>query len=310
MNYNNFREYHINALGQVHSSAYDTAGRPVLAQTLEGASHVYSAEVSYDTYNNIAAFKEQVGTGRTPYATTGSYDAENRPTLLTYGSSAYSVGYGYDGVGRVGTRTATIGGAAYATTYGYLAGDAARYGTGATTPLVSAITQTGHTLNYTYDDVGNITSCTYGGKTTTYAYGTLGQLIRVNDPQDTTSGATGTTWTHHYDPGGNILQVRRYAYTTGSLGAILQTIPYAYGDANWKDKLTSYNGVAITYDAIGNPLTDGTWTYAWQAGRQLKSMTKTGTTASFLYNADGLRTTQWLNEKIPRTWRGCYYHPG
>lgn len=25
-------------------------------------------------------------------------------------------------------------------------------------------------------------------------------------------------------------------------------------DANWKDKLTSYDGKTITYDAIGNPL--------------------------------------------------------
>ena len=65
-----------------------------------------------------------------------------------------------------------------------------------------------------------------------------------------------------------------------------------YGDANWKDKLTAYNGVPITYDAIGNPLNDGTWTYEWQDGRQLKRMTNaaTGVTMEFTYNDSGLRT--------------------
>ena len=85
----------------------------------------------------------------------------------------------------------------------------------------------------------------------------------------------------------------KYAYTTtDELGEALESIPYTYGDANWKDKLTAYNGVPITYDAIGNPLNDGTWTYEWQAGRQLKRMTNaaTGVTMEFTYNHDGLRT--------------------
>ena len=52
--------------------------------------------------------------------------------------------------------------------------------------------------------------------------------------------------------GGNILSKRKYAYTTDVPGEALETIPYVYGNANWKDKLTSYNGATITYDAIGN----------------------------------------------------------
>lgn len=30
-----------------------------------------------------------------------------------------------------------------------------------------------------------------------------------------------------------------------------ETIPYAYGDVNRKDKLTAYNGMAIAYDEMG-----------------------------------------------------------
>lgn len=46
--------------------------------------------------------------------------------------------------------------------------------------------------------------------------------------------------------------------------------PHVYGDSEWKDLLTTYNGQTITYDAIGNPLTyrDGI-TMTWQNGREL-----------------------------------------
>ena len=173
-----------------------------------------------------------------------------------------------------------------ATTYGYLAGG---HGTGSTTPLVQTITQSGATLTYAYDDAGNITSVSDGVKTIGYAYDLLGQLIRANDPYDTTAGSNGTTWVYAYDLGGNILSKTAYAYTTGTVGAALKTDSFTYGDANWKDKLTAYNGAAISYDAISNPLSDGTWTYTWAKGRQLQRMSKSGETVSFTYNEDGLR---------------------
>ena len=167
-----------------------------------------------------------------------------------------ALSYTYDNLGRIATRTT----GPLSSTYSYVGGG---YGAGSTTPLVSSIQQTGISFSYTYDNRGNITSETRNGATTTYAYDALGQLIRVNDPHEN------ATWVYNYDRGGNITSKVKYAFTTADLGAAIETIPYAYGDANWKDKLTAYNGTTITYDAIGNPLNDGTWTYAWSAGRQL-----------------------------------------
>lgn len=191
-----------------------------------------------------------------------------------------------NGVERISRRTVNAGGTGVATTYGYLAGG---HGTGSTTPLVQTITQSGTTLTYAYDDAGNITSVSDGVKTISYAYDLLGQLIRANDPYDTTEGSNGTTWLYSYDLGGNILSKTAYAYTTGTVGAAVRTDSFTYGDANWKDKLTAYNGAAISYDTIGNPVSDGTWTYTWAKGRQLQSMSKSGETVSFTYNEDGLR---------------------
>ena len=45
-----------------------------------------------------------------------------------------------------------------------------------------------------------------------------------------------------------------YAYTTGTLGTLQSRLNYGYGNSNWKDQLTSYNGTSITYDLSGNPL--------------------------------------------------------
>ena len=72
-------------------------------------------------------------------------------------------------------------------------------------------------------------------------------------------------------------------------------MPYVYGDSNWKDKLTSFDGKAITYDAIGNPLTYDGWTFTWKAGRMLHSMVKTGTTVQFTYDHNGMRTKKVVN---------------
>ncbi len=87
----------------------------------------------------------------------------------------------------------------------------------------------------------------------------------------------------------------QYAYTTGTPGTVQQIVSYAYGDADWKDKLTRYNGVDIAYDAIGNPIHDGVWAYTWENGRQLRRMACDATIAEFMYNADGLRVQKTVN---------------
>jgi len=142
---------------------------------------------------------------------------------------------------------------------------------------------------------------------TAHTYDALGQLIRVDDENDTTSGTNGTTWTYEYDRGGNILNKKRYDYTTETLGTVLETMTYTY-DTVWKDKLINYNGTSIEYDAIGNPVKAGTktgdvwgpdtWTFTWQNGRQLQQMSNADTTASFVYNAEGLRVQKTVNNVV------------
>ena len=44
-------------------------------------------------------------------------------------------------------------------------------------------------------------------------YDALGQLIRENDPFNSTAGLKGTTWVFSYDQGGNILSKTAYPFT-------------------------------------------------------------------------------------------------
>ena len=72
----------------------------------------------------------------------------------------------------------------------------------------------------------------------------------------------------------------------------------SYGDSNWKDKVTAINGTPITYDVTGNSISDGTRTYVWEHGRQLKQVTKSGTASVYAYNEDGLRVRKTVGSTV------------
>ena len=149
------------------------------------------------------------------------------------------------------------------------------------------------TLSYTYDSLGNIETISEGGvQRQKYYYDSLNQLIREDNL------GLNKTFVYRYDLGGNITSTSEYAYQTGSTvtGSPTTTNSYTYGDSNWKDKLTAYNGNTITYDQIGNPLSyRNGFTFTWQKGRQLASATNGTTSVSYTYNNDGYRTSKTVN---------------
>ena len=148
-------------------------------------------------------------------------------------------------------------------------------------------------LNYNYDVNGNITSQSKNGTVkNTYYYDELNQLVRVDDV------TANKTTTYKYDVGGNIREKKEYAYTTGTLGSPTDTIPYSYTHSYWKDLLTSYDGNSISYDEIGNPTAFNGWSYTWAAGRQLATMSKTGSSLSFKYNDAGIRTQKTVGSTV------------
>ena len=95
---------------------------------------------------------------------------------------------------------------------------------------------------------------------------------------------------YYYDNGGNLTRVTATPFGTNQ--TTVTTGTYSYTNTNWPDQLTAYNGVTITYDSMGNPLSyynGDNYTFTWKDGRKLATLTKGNTTASYKYNADGIR---------------------
>ena len=285
-----------NVLGTETRVVSDLADRISESVTIDANGNLlHKTQMAYDGKNRVSAYTDRIPGEM--HKTAFTYDADNRLTQVKFDDSENTkVVNTYDLLNRLTAKTVTNG-VPYTTEFDYLPGDTASYGSAATTALVREITQgdEGSPMDfiYTYDSRGNITSETRNSVTVSYEYDALNQLVRVNDPNDPTGDENGTTWLYTYDRGGNILNKSAYGYTTSAVSSLVNQWSYAYEDANWKDKLTKFNGTLITYDTIGNPLSDGTWTYVWEKGRQLKKahyIYGDPVTLEFKYNKSGLRT--------------------
>ena len=103
---------------------------------------------------------------------------------------------------------------------------------------------------YTYDNRGNILTVSKSGVLfQQYVYDEASQVKAEYNY------AEKTAMTYVYDANGNIVSKTPYTNVTSSdLSTATQgaAIVYGYGDSNWSDKLTSYDGQTISYDASGN----------------------------------------------------------
>ncbi|WP_160317240.1 RHS repeat-associated core domain-containing protein [Oxobacter pfennigii] len=216
----------------------------------------------------------------------------------------------YDSLGRLKSRTLTMGANKHVTRYGY---EEVQGTPGATTTRLKSIDINNTVTNYTYDKNGNIERVTIpGGSYIEYFYDELNQLIRENNQ------ITNVTTVYTYDAGGNILTRKEYSFTTGPVGTVTKEYIYTYDDPVWKDKLkfftTKINNVttdkSISYDDVGNITAYDGYTYTWEGGRQLKSISGNGKTIEFKYNDAGIRTqkTVYQGTTTPTVESTTKYH--
>ena len=216
-----------------------------------------------------------------------AYDKDSRETSVTCGSA--KVEKAFDELGRLSTIKRN--GGKHTTTYTYeTASD------GGQTGRVKTVKNGSHSENYTYDIWGNVTKVTENSSQTgkAYAYDAQGQLIREYDPDK-------KVWLgYKYDAGGNLTEVRSYPAAEGGSpegeGTVIKK--FAYGTA-WKDQLTAMtmDGTTrnFTYDANGNLLSDGKYTYSWTKGSLLAKVTGDSLEATYTYDASGIRTSKTVN---------------
>ena len=255
-----------------------------------------------DMHNSLFTHREFQSDGKLRYTQTWidilsgtNYDDDSVYYLRQYNNDAgnlynyviicrntsFGLGFTYDEFERVSLLSFSM--KSFDADYTYTYKSNGEYTTGQIDSVTTVINETTtKSESYTYDAEGNITKITYSdGKVIQYGYDNLGQLISENN------GVTGTSGTYTYDDAGNILQV-----TTGAT-----TNTYSYTDSEWGDLLTEYNGVDITYDEIGNPLSyynGSSYTFTWQ-GRRLMTATKGTKNMSFAYDEEGIRISKTVN---------------
>ena len=244
-----------------------------------------------------------------------TYKYLNYELTGSYNGGEMGIDYFYDELDRISSVEKGAGEFSHTLDYTYK-----DYGTNCTTPLVETVTSTVNEevveqCTYTYDSLGNITRITFqNGDYIGYSYDDIGQLIKENHPY------VNTSYIYQYDNAGNIIKVTRTQVRENSGGGeviiksiggesdvslnllnptlpdvITTTVDYTYSDSEWGDLLTSYDGQAITYDEIGNPLSyyNGL-SFTWE-GRRLIGATNGTDTYSFTYNVGGLRTSKTVN---------------
>ena len=279
---------------------YDSLGRLIRSTAMdENGSVTKRTEHLYDAFNRLSGQSWTLGaqTYSERYAYSDGEKGDGSLTSMT-AATGDSLSFGYDTLKRLNRVTAKSGSSIIMNTaYAYRDVSWNRGSAQVEFRNVRLGSDSGMLLEgkkYVYDDVGNLKEIREStgdfNKLVEYAYDSQNQLTSEAYYKSGEAEAY-ITYNYTYDTAGNLLTVSQ---KKGNTTTLLQT--YTYGDAQWHDLLTAVNGQAITYDASGNPLSYGGWSFGWQNGRQLKTASKTSDgkteTLEYAYDADGIRTSK------------------
>lgn len=271
----------------------DLAGR-VINKTMNAifdGSILYSLNYKYLNQKNLLD-RYKFSSGTTDFTTSFSYDDLNKGEIpeTVYGVSLNNnlkLSYVYDKFARQNSRTLYTNNANITKYYTFRNGVEEN----STSYVVDSVTENGYTYNYSYDALGNIISYTKTNNSNNqvvesyvYRYDNKGQLVYAG-----TTDTNGTEYT--YDANGNILTKKNLSTNA--------TVSYGYTDPTWADLLTSYNGQAISYDTIGNPLNynnGSAMSFTWVDGRNLATVTKNGSSFNYSYDAESNRISKLIGD--------------
>lgn len=293
----------------VYCYTYDTLGRVIDCQVREGICVTLQVHWEYDDCNRVKSQGWQMGASS--YKETYTYNATDGSLIsVSIDDSGDELNMSYDSLQRL-TNVATD---VYSRAYSYTDVNDTQ-----TTSQVNKIQYSG--LNgllgnlayaYTYNSLGNIEKIQKNNYLAdSFTYDNLGQLTYAYLPGEDLS------FTYTYDTAGNLQIVQVH----GSLHSYDDyTNTYVYGNSDWLDLLTVFNGQKIAYEGqtynaetgdvsgtivSGNPISyyNGTrWDFDWAEGRNLVSA---GTSSdledidiAYTYDSNGLRTSKTVTTEI------------
>ncbi|MCM1494797.1 MAG: DUF6531 domain-containing protein [Bacteroides sp.] len=302
-----------NPNGGVTEYAYDLNNN-LLSETIGEAYHI---AYSYDARNQMIT-RENARGQQTVY----EYDNCGRLTRQT--DEAGIIQYTYDGMGNLLTVTDEAGiisreydSAGRLTRYTDTEGNSITYDYNAWDNVTAIHYPDGRTVTYTYDKNGKIISITdWSGRITGYTYNKNSQLISTERPDgsietrtyneagqliqisDCQGDAILHQYDYSYDGRGNIASIRTGGEAVGENDySALQNCTMTY-DAN--NRLLTYNGEAVTYDADGNmtygPLNGTMTSFTYDCRNRLIQAGDT----SYTYDAENHRIRAETEQTITR----------
>lgn len=277
--------YAYDALNRITAASYPTAAENI-SYSYDVCTHGIgrlcgitdasgSTNYGYDAFGNLASqVHTELGIA---YTTAYTYDNGDRVLSMTYPDGRL-VNYTRDAIGRISAIATTLNGVTTTVTTardysadGTLNGQT--WGNGKVETRVydlqGRLTQLKvgtDTRSYSYDANGNVTQKVASTETGNYTYDVLDRLTADNNGTNTTFG---------YDANGN--------------RTLLGSTTNAYS-AN-TNRSTQVGSTALTLDAAGNTLTNGTWSYSYaNAGQLSQARNGVAIAGSYVYNALRQRT--------------------
>ena len=283
------------AAGVAYRYNYDSIGRLIGTNQTGGAADLRAA-YGYDNESRLKSINYSIpgvvdSATETFYYNTSTTDSISDGALTSMALFSNSwIYYRYDSLSRLKERD--VGGI-LTEHQTYLAGTNGC--TTTTLPETFYTTAKGSStklsgFKYAYNEVGNVTQITnlLDNSYWKFAYDKMGQMQYATDYA--ADGTARGRYKYYYDNAGNLTS---WKIQDGSATVTQEEHTYTYGDSNWKDLLTAFDGQTITYDGGGNPLSyynGQRYTMTWRNGRELNTATVGGKTYSYEYDVNGLRT--------------------
>nr|MCR5655325.1 fibronectin type III domain-containing protein [Lachnospiraceae bacterium] len=268
-------EYTYNALGLLSGVTradgretvytYDTAGRIKTAEDDLGRICY-----TYDRNGNVICESEELADG-SHKEIRRSFDALNRVTAVT-DASGRTVRYAYD---ELGNRISIT----------YPGGEVVRYAYDLCSRLVAVTDWTGRKTTYSYDPAGRLIKLSRpDGSTEGYTYDAAG---RMTDKADEAGGIEISHETYAYNERGQLT-----AITGIEAGGRIKDVRMTYDADN---RMITYNGEKVTYDANGNmlhgPLAGGMGDYTYDCrNRLIRTRESDGTVTVYTYDSDDTKS--------------------
>ena len=262
-----------NSRGQITEYEYDKAGR-VIKQKDEAGEISYT----YDANGNCLIISETVSENGVQNVSvntiTRTYDALNRVTGQTDADGNH-IGYAYDTQGNLSVLT-------------YPDGKELEYSYDKNGNVILVTDWENRETSFSYDKNGRLVRTERAdGSTESRSYDKAGQLLQIKDTAK--DGRLITDLSYSYNENGNIEQIRDKNAGTAGMESKTETMTY---DA--VNRLISYNGKAVSYDADGNmlygPLNGQMASFTYDCrNRLIRTETDSGEVTKYLYDAENNR---------------------